>query len=175
MTFWRPFCPSICSTAGSESLHLVTLYFGGSRASVGGSVPRSVQTWQADRLVSRGASASHSPALERVTHSPAGSQALLPVGPPLGVALLACLHPRIPTCRRVPVPSPFPPLISCRSLRDFSTPGREARARGQGMAGVERRHVPQRSSARDSATRLSKNLGSGGVGKSGFWSGHQGA
>nr|XP_048304693.1 profilin-1 [Myodes glareolus] len=43
------------------------------------------------------------------------------------------------------------------------------------MAGVERRHVPQRSSARDSATRLSKNLGSGGVGKSGFWSGHQGA
>lgn len=111
MTFWRPFCPSICSTAGSESLHLVTLYFGGSRASVGGSVPRSVQTWQADRLVSRGASASHSPALERVTHSPAGSQALLPVGPPLGVALLACLHPRIPTCRRVPVPSPSPPYL----------------------------------------------------------------
>lgn len=29
------------------------------------------------------------------------------------------------------------------------------------MAGVERRHVPQRSPACDSATRLSKNLGSG--------------
>lgn len=39
MTFWRPFCPSICSTAGSESLHLVTLHFGGSRASVGGICP----------------------------------------------------------------------------------------------------------------------------------------
>lgn len=36
------------------------------------------------------------------------------------------------------------------------------------MAGEERRHVPQRGLARDSATRLSKNLGSVGVGSQGF-------
>lgn len=44
------------------------------------------------------------------------------------------------------------------------------------MAGVERRHVPRRSPAAcDSATRLSKNLGSGGVGSRGFGGGQQGS
>lgn len=168
MTFWRPFCPSICSTAGSESLHLVTLYFGGSRASVGGSVPRSVQTWPGRLGFSLAGAGAGDSLAGRLSSAPPRRPS--PRGRPPRLP-----PPKDPHLPSRPSPVPLPPLISCRSLRDFSTPGREARARGQGMAGVERRHVPQRSSARDSATRLSKNLGSGGVGKSGFWSGHQGA
>lgn len=175
MTFWRPFCPSICSTAGSESLHLVTLYFGGSRASVGGVCP-ALRANLAGRpagvpgrlgfsLAGAGAGDSLAGRLSSAPPRRPSPRGRPPRLPPLK-------DPHLPSR---PSPVPLPPLISCRSLRDFSTPGREARARGQGMAGVERRHVPQRSSARDSATRLSKNLGSGGVGKSGFWSGHQGA
>lgn len=89
-----------------------------------GSAPRSAEAWRADRLFSQGASAFHSPALERVTHAAAGSRALLPLRPTLGVALLASTLGSPPA---VASPSRPSPLISCHSRQDFFTPGREAR------------------------------------------------
>lgn len=89
-----------------------------------GSALRSAEAWRADRLFSQGASAFHSPALERVTHAAAGSRALLPVRPTLGVALLASTLGSPPA---VGPPSRPSPLISCHSRQDFFTPGREAR------------------------------------------------
>lgn len=173
MTFWRPFCPSICSTAGSESLNLVTLHFGGSRASVGGICPALRAS-----LAGRPAGVPR-----RLGFSLAGAGA----GDSLAGRLLSA-PPRRPSPRgrppRLPPPkgphlpsrpSPPPPYLLPLPAGLFHPEAGGSRARGQGMAGVERRHVPQRSPARDSATRLSKNLGSGGVGKPGFWSGHQGA
>lgn len=59
-----------------------------------------------------------------MTHAAAGSRALLPVGPPHGVALLASTLRSPPVVASLSRPSS---LISCRSLRDFSTPGQEAR------------------------------------------------
>lgn len=89
-----------------------------------GSALRSAEAWRADRLFSQGASAFHSPALERVTHAAAGSRALLPVRPTLGVGLLASTLGSPPAVASRSRPSP---LISCHSRQDFSTPGREAR------------------------------------------------
>lgn len=85
-----------------------------------GSASRSVDAGRADRLVSQGTLASHPPALERVTHSATGSRALLPVGPPLRVDFLASTLGSPPA---VSSPSSPSPLISCRSLSDFSTLG----------------------------------------------------
>lgn len=119
-----------------------------------GSAPRSAEAWRADRLFSQGASAFHSPALERVTHAAAGSRALLPLRPTLGVALLASTLGSPPAVASPSRPSPL--IILPLPAGFFHPRAGGAQIRGQGMAGADR-HVPQRGPARDSATRLSKN------------------
>lgn len=94
-----------------------------------------------------------------MTHAAAGSRALLPVGPSLGVALHASTLARVPTCLGVPVPPLLSYLLPLPEGFFYPRAG-GAQIRGQGMAGADR-HVPQRGPARDSATRLSKNLGWG--------------
>lgn len=102
MTFWRPFCPSICITAGSESLHLVTLYFGGSRASVGGGLSRAPckpgrpTGWcpGAPRLLTR------RPALKR------SSPSALPSGSPSSPASTQGSPPAVASQSR-PLPPPY--------------------------------------------------------------------